>query len=115
MSLMVPSGERADDDRRDVGPHGDDELDSLLREVDADLRSAEVGAPSTAGTPSDEDRVTVAAADGYWTLSRMPLTSLLVDDTPVPADLHGLAAVALLRRDELDAAVAVPEVVPVHK
>jgi hypothetical protein len=77
MSLMVPSGERADDDRRDVGPHGDDELDSLLREVDADLRGAEVGAPSTAGTPSDEDRVTVAAADGYWTLSRMPLTSLV--------------------------------------
>ncbi len=43
----------------------------------------------------------------------MPLTSLLVDDTPGPADLHGLAAVALVGRHELDAAVAV--VVPIHK
>ena len=45
----------------------------------------------------------------------MSLTSLLVDDTPVPADLHGLAAVALVGRHELDAAVAVPVVVPIHK
>lgn len=30
-----------------------------------------------------------------------------VDDSAVTTDLHGLATVALLRRDELDAAVAV--------
>ena len=45
----------------------------------------------------------------------MSLTSLLVDDTPVPADLHGLAAVTLVGSHELDAAVAVPVVVPIHK
>jgi len=45
----------------------------------------------------------------------MLLTSLLADDTPVPADLHGLSAVALVGRDELDAAVAVPVVVPIHE
>ncbi len=45
----------------------------------------------------------------------MLLAGLFVDDTPVPADLHGLAAVALVGSDELDAAVAVPAVVPVHK
>jgi len=33
----------------------------------------------------------------------------------VTADLHGLSAVTLLRRHELDAAVAVPMVVPVDK
>jgi hypothetical protein len=45
----------------------------------------------------------------------MSLAGLFVDDTLVPVDLRGLAAVALLGRDELDAAVAVPVVVPVHK
>jgi hypothetical protein len=33
----------------------------------------------------------------------------------MPADLHGLATVSLVWRNELDAAVAVPVVVPVHK
>ncbi len=45
----------------------------------------------------------------------MSLTRLLVDDSMVPADLHGLTAVALLGRDELDASVAVPVVVPVDE
>ncbi len=39
----------------------------------------------------------------------------LVDDSTVPVELHGLTAVALLGRDELDAAVAVPVVVPVDE
>ena len=45
----------------------------------------------------------------------MELTSLLVDDSTVPADLQGLAAVALVGRHELDTAVAVPLVVPLHE
>jgi hypothetical protein len=45
----------------------------------------------------------------------MPLPGLLVDDTPVPADLLGLAAVALVGRHELDAAVTMPVVVPVDE
>jgi len=45
----------------------------------------------------------------------MPLACLFVDGAPVPADFHGLAAVALVGRHELDAAVAVPVVVPIHK
>jgi hypothetical protein len=45
----------------------------------------------------------------------MSLTRLLIDDSTVPADLHGLTAVALLLRDELDTAVAVPMVVPVDE
>jgi hypothetical protein len=45
----------------------------------------------------------------------MSLIRLLVDDSTVPAHHHGLTAVALLGRDELDASVAVPEVVPVNK
>jgi len=45
----------------------------------------------------------------------MPLPGLLVDDTPVPADLHGLAAVALVGRHKFDAAVAVTLVVPVDE
>ncbi len=38
----------------------------------------------------------------------MSLTCLLVDDSPVTADLRGLAAVTLLGRHEFDAAVAAP-------
>jgi hypothetical protein len=45
----------------------------------------------------------------------MTLTCLFVDDSAVAADLHGLATVALVWRHELDAAVAVPVVVSVHK
>ncbi len=45
----------------------------------------------------------------------MPLPGFFVDNSSVPADFHRLAAVALMRRHELDAAVAVPVVVPVHK
>ena len=45
----------------------------------------------------------------------MPLPGLLVDESPMAADLHSLAVVALLGRDELDAAVAVPLVVPIDK
>jgi hypothetical protein len=40
---------------------------------------------------------------------------LFVNDSPPPTDFHGLAAVALVRRDELDAAVPMPVVVPIHK
>jgi hypothetical protein len=45
----------------------------------------------------------------------MSLTILLVDDSPLPADFHGLAAVALVRRHELVATVAVSVVVPIHE
>ena len=45
----------------------------------------------------------------------VPLTSLLVDDGPVTADLQCITVVALVGRHELDAAVAVPMVVPVDK
>jgi hypothetical protein len=45
----------------------------------------------------------------------MMLTCLFVDDSAVAADLHGLATVSLVWRNELDAAVAVPVVVPIHK
>ena len=38
-----------------------------------------------------------------------------VDDSPVTADLHSITVVALVGRHELDAAVAVPMVVPVRK
>ena len=40
---------------------------------------------------------------------------MLVHDSSMPTDLHGLPAVTLLRRRELDPAVAVPMVVPVDK
>jgi len=43
------------------------------------------------------------------------LTLLLIDDSAVTADLDGLTTVTLLGRHELDAAVAVTVVVPVHK
>ena len=45
----------------------------------------------------------------------MALARLLVDHSAVTADLHSLTVVALVRRDELDPAVAVPVVVPVRK
>ena len=45
----------------------------------------------------------------------MPLACLLLDDSPVTADLHGISTVALVGCHELDPAVAVPVVVPVHK
>lgn len=45
----------------------------------------------------------------------MSLARLLVDDRSVPTDRHRLAAVALLGRHELDAALAVPVVVPVDE
>ena len=40
---------------------------------------------------------------------------LLVDDSPVTADLHGISTEALVGWHELDSALAVPVVVPVHK
>jgi len=40
---------------------------------------------------------------------------MLVDDGPVTADLHSITVVALMGRHELDAAVAVPMVVPIDK
>jgi hypothetical protein len=43
------------------------------------------------------------------------LPGLLVDDTTVPADHYGLSVVALVARDELDAAAVMLEVVPVHE
>ena len=45
----------------------------------------------------------------------MSLTCFFVDDSAVTTDLHCLATVALLRRDEFDPAVAVTLVVPIHK
>jgi hypothetical protein len=45
----------------------------------------------------------------------MSLECFLVDDSAATTDLDGLSAVALLRRDDLDPAVAVSMVVPVQK
>jgi hypothetical protein len=45
----------------------------------------------------------------------MPQTSLFVDDTPVPANFHGQAAVALVGRHGLAAALAVPVLLPINK
>ena len=45
----------------------------------------------------------------------MALTCLFVDDSPVTADLHSITVVALMGGHNLDPAVAVPMVVPVHK
>jgi len=45
----------------------------------------------------------------------MLLTGLFLDDSTVPADFQGLAAVALVGLHELDAAVAMPVVVAIHK
>jgi hypothetical protein len=45
----------------------------------------------------------------------MHLPRLFVNDSAATADLHSLTFVPLVRRHELDAAVAVPVVVPVHK
>ena len=45
----------------------------------------------------------------------MQLMGLVVNLCTVLADFNGLTAVTLLRRNELDAAVAVPVVVPVDK
>ena len=45
----------------------------------------------------------------------MPLFGFFVDNGSAPADFHRLAAVALVSRDELDAAVAVTVVVPVDE
>ena len=40
---------------------------------------------------------------------------MLVDDNPVPADLYGLADMAVVGRHGLNAAVAVPVITPIHK
>ncbi len=45
----------------------------------------------------------------------MPQAGLFVDDSPVSADFHGLATVALVGRHEFDTAVAVRLVVPVDE
>jgi hypothetical protein len=45
----------------------------------------------------------------------MPLAGLFVDDRRMSEDFQGLAAVALLERDELEPAVAVMLVVPVNE
>ena len=45
----------------------------------------------------------------------MALAGLFVDDSAVTTDLDGLTAVTLVGCHELDAAVAVPMVVPVRK
>lgn len=42
-------------------------------------------------------------------------TGLFAADGAVAADLHGLATLPLLGRHELDVAVALPVVLPVHK
>ncbi len=43
------------------------------------------------------------------------MPALLIDESPLTADLHGMAAVALVGHIELDAAVAVTVVVPVEE
>ena len=75
---MASHDDRGDRDRRETASF-DEELDSLLHEVDADLRNAESPLSTSRGAP-DGDGLSVdasAAADSYWSLSRMPLTSLV--------------------------------------
>ena len=72
MSSMAPRDD-GELDRRDSAAEADEALDSLLREVDADLHGPRSEPPPPAG--SDDD--SAAPADNYWALSRMPLTSLV--------------------------------------
>ena len=75
---MASHDDRGDRDRRETASF-DEELDSLLHEVDADLRGAESPLQRSPGSPHDDslsDGASVAA-DSYWALSRMPLTSLV--------------------------------------
>lgn len=61
-------------DRRDPAPEDDDELAGLLREVEGGTAGPSGDLPpSIGGDDHDVDEV----GDGYWTLSRMPLTSLV--------------------------------------
>jgi len=55
------------------------------------------------------------AASGLAPAVWVGLASLFVDLGAHPADCDGGTAVTLVRRDELDAAVTVAVVVPVHK
>ncbi len=55
------------------------------------------------------------AASGLAPAVWVGLASLFVDLGAHPADCNGGTAVTLVRRDELDAAVTVAVVVPVHK
>ncbi len=45
----------------------------------------------------------------------MPLARLFIDDSSATADIQSITAVAMVSRHELDAAVAVPVVVPVRR
>ena len=75
---MASHDDRGDSDRREAASF-DEEFDSLLHEVDADLRGAESPLQRSPGAPDDDslsDGASVAA-DSYWALSRMPLTSLV--------------------------------------
>ena len=75
---MASHDDRGDRDRREAASF-DEEFDSLLHEVDADLRGAESPLQRSPGAPDDDslsDGASVAA-DSYWALSRMPLTSLV--------------------------------------
>jgi hypothetical protein len=70
---------RGERDRRDAAAPLEDDLDSLLHEVDADLRGADASLPPLPRASGDDGLSTdaPAAADSYWGLSRMPLTSLV--------------------------------------
>ena len=72
MSSMAPRDD-GELDRRDSAAEADAALDSLLREVDADLHGPRSERPPPAGS----DDAGAAPADNYWALSRMPLTSLV--------------------------------------
>ena len=72
MSSMAPRDD-GELDRRDSAAEADEALDSLLREVDADLH----GPRSDPAPPADDVGAEAAPADSYWSLSRMPLTSLV--------------------------------------
>ena len=60
--------------------------------------------------------LTVTATNAWIvTTGGVPLTCLLVDDSPVTADLQIITVAALMGRHELDAAVTDPRILAIDK